>query len=896
MSNVFFLLWILVILSVTVYNEAINHSANFTILTCGDIINLDMMRQKQNYTQYYLTVNVSTTVNIDTSNYHSILYASISCNDTEVGNFDEYNMYGLGYETFPMLQPGIEYQIMIKEDYMYGNGSNVSYDMQIQCFPANNKYILIKSELSTYDAAEAECERLFETTLATVLSLNDIDQVTQLFNQSGNVSISAWIGRYRDVRDGSKWLWIDNSDYSDVWPFELYRPKQEWNLSSTTQPDDILKSQDIHRIGTVISLVGESVKFQAYSANSKHYWLCNAPGYEYTYPILDFSGDIINEWRPSDLFLDGANSFAFWNNTIFIIDMNRTAEAWMIQENELHWSHSFDFVIFNYQQNISNKTAHNYWYTQYKSSFYLLISYVIGDVIQFELTQINLENNVINQTLSDPHWQLILFDPDIYIHVCMVADQSSVYLLRASVMLIYDLETHQWFQTDIWEDIPTACAIDKNEQFIYIFGLWQDVLYKYEIMSKKLIIVNEVNLCSNAVGTAITAANGKIYLHGCYVASWKTLIFDSDREKFENFLMGYKEYILRSGFTTMQQGSKLVVVDDNVIALVHSKNYSLSYGVYYSWTEFIAINFDDTKTIIWPSDGIDFQYYISSIYEIYSWRISGYNIQVTSNDTENYIDGKVVLNTSYCDCTPYLCSRCLEHFDLTPYLSLHDNHIDNIDIKLNLSRKPGSRYLERGFIANPVLNIELNRCVINILDLSARYGKADSVIVPLVKYEVNELCYSRVNVNFLFDVNIDKYDHELVSIIDTQFVNISIIDNQTHICHICGYEYPHYCRDCNLYNFSLVNEKLQYDQGILNVSCSSNMVDLVVDVSKYLGMEFCCDTDDTLQGIPLFGTEFKILFWSAAAVLLFVICIVIYCYRKNKRLKRIREQYAHYIA
>eukprot|EP01084_Bolivina_argentea_P207406 353867_1 len=841
---------------------------NSTMLRCGDKINLDMIRQEQYYKRYYLTVNQRTMVNIDTSQPYSQIYASIYYNNIEIGSyFHSYgasNGYGQGHNAFPMLETGIEYEIYVKEEhywhFWHGNGS---YNLHIQCFAANNKYVLI-TQFQTYDEAESECERQFGTTLATVLTQYDINEAMKLYNQSEYdiVSVSLWIGWYRDISNGSEWVWIDNRN-------DIYWDRS-WNLNLTQQPDEIFISSDTHRLGTVMCVTNSvDPKFHALSANSVYYPLCNAPGYEYTYPNLR-SGAFINSWRPSELYLDRGNSFAIWNRTLFIIEMNKTTEQWMIKSNRVY-GFTFDIVIFNYQKNISNKTVRNYWYTQYKSSFYLLVSYVTNAIIKFELTHINLNTNVI-KTFNDPPlpWQL-LFDPDI----CLVADQSRVFVLRASVMLLYDLETEQWSQSNIWDDIPAACAIDKNDEFIYIFGLHQDVLYKYEIESGQIIILNEINICRNAIGSAITAGNGKVYLYGCYIGSWKCLIFDTDIERFEQRWVEFKDYIMDGGFTTNNKGSKLIEVDDNVIALVHGED--VSYGVYYTFIEYIAINFDNTRTTVWPSDGINLQFYISAFQDHY---LSGNVVQIKCNDTKVPIDARIALNISNCYCIDHLCWGCLQHFALNKYLLLEDKYqLDSIILNLSSYQLDYGGMTPNATIANPFLYIRFKRCIIHISNIQSTYGKMDDITVH---YTVNKSCYLRTNTNFLFNVSIFKF-------VDIQWVNISIVDNQTHICQICKFD--NYCTYCQQNNFSLINQELKSEHGVIIVSFTSSMIDVVIDYDqKAHSVVFEPDSSDSTVVADIVIGSFVVL------CLIVFLTPLIYCHKKNKRLKQIREQYTHYIA
>eukprot|EP01084_Bolivina_argentea_P248510 415713_1 len=123
------------------------------------------------------------------------------------------------------------------------------------------------------------------------------------------------------------------------------------------------------------------------------------------------------------------------------------------------------------------------------------------------------------------------------------------------------------------------------------------------------------NLWWTSTAHALTAGNGKIYLHGCYI-SWQTAIFDPKTETFETGTVD----INHANTVQFYDKSRLAKYDDNVLLLLSVIDISQinSYSVkdislYSTITDLVSINITETELIskIWPSDRFPIKYYLN---------------------------------------------------------------------------------------------------------------------------------------------------------------------------------------------------------------------------------------------------------------------------------------------
>eukprot|EP01084_Bolivina_argentea_P128767 227538_1 len=131
-------------------------------------------------------------------------------------------------------------------------------------------------------------------------------------------------------------------------------------------------------------------------------------------------------------------------------------------------------------------------------------------------------------------------------------------------------------------------------------------IVKYDIMNQKSLILNTTNLCHSNWQTeaarTVTSVNNKIYLHGCDLSSWRTLIFDTKTDQFERNTINIDVPIN----TSYYRRSQITQFDDNVLLLLSDEMV-----LYSGFTELISIDFTDTVTKIWPSDGLNIRYYLN---------------------------------------------------------------------------------------------------------------------------------------------------------------------------------------------------------------------------------------------------------------------------------------------
>eukprot|EP01084_Bolivina_argentea_P095822 172266_1 len=398
---------------------------------------------------------------------------------------------------------------------------------KINCFPvtSGSEYEIIPfTDKLTVKQAEFACEMILGTSLATIITSDDlINASKKLYSiQQNEVNMTAWIGLYKDTLKTER-NWMDGT------PCNLLTEQYECPYYSHLAMDSEQVLFEQKQTGTILTFEEGKHVFKDIPANeaSSQSVLCNARTGNYPAPVG--CTEQVNCWGflfkasysqpPSNEIL----IHAFWNKTYFEIRINdQNLTIINITANQ-------QIIWYHYSDNAAPKTITKRA-TQYKSGLYIPYSYVNegGNVTVFEMLHI---------TLDPIHAQKVpIFSYRSLTHcdLCVVADDKHVYVLGLKVMLINDMNAGEWSQPIVTQtDVVSACVMDSDSKFIYIFGYQEYVLYKYDITLKAFIFLSELNLCSMRIGHGITAPNGKAYLHGCYITSWKTLIFNMDTNTFE---------------------------------------------------------------------------------------------------------------------------------------------------------------------------------------------------------------------------------------------------------------------------------------------------------------------------------------------------------------------------
>eukprot|EP01084_Bolivina_argentea_P066199 120677_1 len=362
---------------------------------------------------------------------------------------------------------------------------------------------------------------------------------------------------------------------------------------------------------------------------------------------------------------------------------------------------------------IVDDPLYDYWptqqYAQYKSSLYLY--YPIyhqtwdGDLLEtvflhidlntLNITYINTPGDSIEAVYAAKSEQTI----DELDNTCLVADYKNVYVIKENTIEIYHADIHEWdvqssvIQLDLAYYVglnrilvTAACAITNDFDYIYIFDYsiiyastvvdaklieqswWRNQIesnwvIKYGIQDTKSVTLDyqiPPNLWWTQSSHAITAGNGKIYLHGGYI-SWQTAIFNPTTERFET------ETININGANTVKlyDDSRLAKYDDNMLLLLSTDSISQMHfysveniKLYSTITDLVSINFTDTELIskIWPSQGFSIKYYLNDFSNI-TTEPYYVNFEMYFNNTEdadanaNYVYDEIIqLNISNDNC------------------------------------------------------------------------------------------------------------------------------------------------------------------------------------------------------------------------------------------------------
>ncbi len=485
-------------------------------------------------------------------------------------------------------------------------------------------------------------------------------------------------------------------------------------------------------------------------------------------------------------------------------------------------------------------------YTQYDSSLYIFVE---SDV--YSLININLHS------LEGESYQLPASLFDSYYGSCMVSDAFHVYIVRVSDILIYDVNAGNWtisinFGIENSEGListKSACTITNDGNHIYIFGyLYYDNVLKYDILNDQITYLDSPNLCYTALGRGITAPNNKMYLHGCYVASWKTIIFNPDIEQFEAVTIDidiptdipyYKE-------------AQLTVFDDNVLLLYYM--FDGQAGLYYTITDLISINLIDTISKVWPSDGFTIRYRVN---DFANMTTEVYHIWFICTETVDDINRSITLNTSNDNCicneTSYKCFNCVQYLNLSKHLSIMDNDVD----ELHFAAISDSNWL----ILPKYITIELERCNVLFNDINKVITSNNPTIT--FSFSLSSNCYSRAGSEWSLDITAFKVN------ISKELI-ISIIDNDTTLCKICngGIDGD----NCIYYegnNFIIDHEVTNlHNAETFDMFIESNMIDLKVIASNHTIQYF------TNSGPTKFNND---LLYLLIIPIIIIIIVIVYC-------------------
>eukprot|EP01084_Bolivina_argentea_P146469 256437_1 len=588
--------------------------------------------------------------------------------------------------------------------------------------------------------AQMMCELQFGTTLATITTNSDLSEVygalrkgltrqsVSVRNKFKNNNLTAYIGLYTQNQDECEWKWIDGTfcnhtlksycmdnitweegeDCGNSIKSSLTTAEQAVAVSTTSTIFQFAAVPDLDapNVGAFVCN-GINGKYAIEQCNDMvncwhHLNCCN--DLSFNFPIFNLWGSI-NFWYLKSLLI-----MVVWNSTLFVdgIGSIHYTNIDDLSNNKYQWKH------LKYDTSFRNWTMGEK-YTQYESSLYI---YSLN-ILQFNdtLTHINLDTLEVNvqEVKRRYSWNKLL----IYINnpttslterFCIVADENYIYFFGYDIVQIYTIKTNIWEVLEFIDMQVSTCSITNDHRFIFIFGeqlgfIRTGLIFKFDTKLKAAYRLKTPSLCLPPWFArniqSITAPNDKMYIHGCGVASWKTLIFDTNQQEFDELETIDIDVPIAQNLPDYRYFSFLSVYDDNVLLLLHSLDdrypaYSwqvynpqdiselkpFTTSLYFAVTNEVSINFKKSITMnVWPSDGFSIKYSVNN-FRADSKSDNTYYVEFSTNDTINNIQTFLIfdsiLDKCICHERHYKCDGCLQHFDLKKYLSVEDNDLFQI--------------------------------------------------------------------------------------------------------------------------------------------------------------------------------------------------------------------------
>eukprot|EP01084_Bolivina_argentea_P180439 311747_1 len=722
--------------------------------------------------------------------------------------------------------------------------------------------------------AEWDCEAQFATTLATITNKEDLVDAQNVLLQLMTEDGAAYIGLYADVLNNqTKWEWIDGTFCENA------NKGAECSNHSWLQYQPVTLGEE-YQIGTYLYVSRNSTDISLNETATMNISaaLCNVPN-DNDYPFQDcdnklecwtpiaccFNQGVLKEDtrcipRFSSICRKYFLPFAYWDEKIFIV-----TESWIHYTSFPALSHnSSNLETWNYFRytNHSDKELDTWMvsqnYAQYRSSLYL---YVIDDGISDQ------DEFIMHVNLS------CLDDIKLYItpqrygdYSCIVADADYVYVVGSNDIMIYNVNTSTWKISPKWSfyfdekyvsySRMVACALTLASEYIYIFHYYTlSAITRYNIQDNSFKTINTTNLCYFRNGNAVTAQNGKIYFHGCYIAPGKTALFNPNSEKFE--LQKVATYS-RDGtdFWGLYDDAQLTVYDNNILLLMHSV-FGYYVSMHYSVTNYISMDFSETTSTIWPSNGFKIKYNVNNLK---NYTVTTYAIWFQSNHP--VINASIILNTVQDNClfheNVYKRYNCNQHFSLSSYLSLKDNHIDEL-------RLVPTDYSKDTLFVPEFITITLERCHVSFENVNQIISNENPLIV--FGFNLSPNCYSRPEA--IFSMNITAL---IVNI--TNLLVIDIVQNTTTLCTICNVKNK--CYTCSEDNVTLYPEISNLQSLSFQLLLRSTMMDLRVlsgnNTIQYFNNEAQVETQ--------FDKRLFYLFFLLV-IPICMMCLLYYCWRKH---------------
>eukprot|EP01084_Bolivina_argentea_P204521 349277_1 len=560
---------------------------NIYDVSCGDTISNVLHYDHIHY--YYFTINSSLLVNVDSCTSPSDIKITIQdSNGSDIssqycphGDFcGRCNNNWNFLQNFTMEMNKGRYVLRIADAwfahrYEFAVICKLSLQTKLIANTVSNSYHYVLpvesiSNVNDWFTAQLICEETFGTSLATVVTEQDILWIIDMVKN--NKMNGVWIGLYRDPFVDLNWMWVEGTPYNSNYSNLI------WNNTDYVY----LMTEEI----------GSYLYYWNYTEPVQNIiWpLCNAPHWNRSWNPATYDEEIyrsVDLWHNIQIMEDfycPKNAFiTYWDSQLFVIELNQIHYTNItLSTTSYNWEHVF------YDNNTKSKNNSVQQYVQYQSSLYLYVSNIhsheSSDILfDINLNSLEVQHHDVPSPYHIPHYHHLIS--------CMVATESEVFIIGHSSTLNYNVSSTAW-KYSIWSlqngfkfTDPRTCAMTEDHMYIYLFGQQQSVIKYYTVLGT-FEYLDTISFCRSSISTAITAPNGKIYIHGCHVSAWETLVFDPNEEEFE------QQRISMGNITWNGYGQvHLAIFDDNILLLLQNSQVHHSLSMYFSVTEIFAVHF-----------------------------------------------------------------------------------------------------------------------------------------------------------------------------------------------------------------------------------------------------------------------------------------------------------------
>eukprot|EP01084_Bolivina_argentea_P219641 372475_1 len=721
--------------------------------------------------------------------------------------------------------------------YIRGFDTYGMWSLNIRCSKSQfvgNKYTFKSlsgaERCDTWHTAEGNCESV-GSTLATVNTNDDLFIVTEQLQHISSITNDTQtlifrVGLFRDPYPKSQWRWIDgtmtihDSYYSDMLNDNI--SETNWQLGTILGVE--ISSNGDWKLTNLIA-ISSCVSFDVL--------LCNAPNS--TYVTKNCTRDC---WTPGqiieskDIFLDIVPAYscsetidyvkfktAYWNHTLFVLGQNSIYYTKLQLFDK--YASNLNTVHLSYSENTLCSTAS--LYTQYLS-YMFIYGWHKGQEYLISLNLETLQPDVIYSEWFDQQTAK-----------CLSASANILFLGKYDSLLIYNRTYEEWtvLGTPSYSEFHTLnnilfCSIDNTERYVYLFNVYTDwtafghdynyqdvyVVSKLDVNTKLFEHFPITDICQGTTLKTVVMRDSKIYIHGCYISGWKTMIFNTENDQFEMRYVSIREP--NSFDMPHYKASQLTIIEDNVLLLIHQSHMTYSFMWHYFITNNVSINYLDTNTMdIWPSDGMILNYNFNDFTN--NSGLTHY-INLTSLHNSVPITIPITLSASAdgCICDVYKCYNCSQHINLQDHLIFDTSESDIITFEPIYANSETNAL----FVPNNII-LTFQRCRIQVN--TKNMITSDDAKIQF-NFTLSPSCLERIEQLYSMNINIPYFSQIMQ-------LNVSIFNNQSILCKLCNLwsVQKMICSDCSDRKAFIIHQtNSSVDDTVLDIYLTSNNINFAV--------------------------------------------------------------------